>query len=96
MKFNNRNVHIRPDAVIGQGVKIGDNTTIYPNVVIGDDVTICNDCIIGEPLSSYYTDGAYINPKTIIGNGSLIRSHAIIYCGSTFGAGFKLQSGYTE
>lgn len=89
MKFNNQNVTIDPTAEIGDNVRIGDNTTIYPNVVIGDNCTIANDCVIGEPLSDYYDDPSYINPKTIIGSDSLIRSHSIIYASAKIGAGFS-------
>jgi acetyltransferase-like isoleucine patch superfamily enzyme len=90
MKFNNRNVFISKKASIGENVKIGDNAVIYDNVVINDDTIIANDCIIGEPLQSYYTDWQnYENPKTIIGSGTLLRSHCIIYCGCEIGTGFS-------
>lgn len=89
MKFNNRNVHISPTAIIGKNVKIGDNTVIYDNVEIGDDSIICNDCVIGEPLNAYYFNESYENPKTIIGKSSLVRSHTILYAGSTFGDFFN-------
>jgi acetyltransferase-like isoleucine patch superfamily enzyme len=86
MKFNNRNVHISKTAHIGSNVKIGDNTAIYDNVVVGDNTIIANDCIIGEPLGSYYKNAeTYENPRTIIGSDSLIRSHCILYAGSSFG-----------
>lgn len=88
MKFNNRNVLIDPSAQIGQNVQIGDNTTIYANVVIGDNTIIANDCVIGEPTGQYYKDVAnYVNPTLVIGANSLIRSHCIIYAGSTIGEG---------
>lgn len=89
MKFNGRNIHIGANVQIGANVRIGDNTTIYDNVVISDDVTICNDCVIGEPTHSYYRDKSYFNPPTTIGAGSLIRSHTIIYSGSTLGRSFS-------
>jgi acetyltransferase-like isoleucine patch superfamily enzyme len=89
MKFNNRNVYIASEAKIGKNVKIGDNTTIYANVIIEDDTIIANDCIIGEPLNDYYNNPKYHNPETIIGQNSLIRSHTIIYAGSTFGNNFQ-------
>jgi acetyltransferase-like isoleucine patch superfamily enzyme len=89
MKFNNWNVHISPTAILGKNVKIGDDTSILDNVVIGDNAIICNNCIIGEPISDYYEDPEYTNPKTIIGSGSLIRSHTIIYSGSTIGNHFS-------
>jgi acetyltransferase-like isoleucine patch superfamily enzyme len=90
MKFNNRNVFISPKAVIGRNVRIGDNTTIYDNVTIGDNSTVCNDCIIGEPLASYYSNTEkYENPITILGENAMIRSHCIIYAGSSFGMEFS-------
>lgn len=88
MKFNGKNISIGENVRLGKNVKIGDNTTIYDNVIIDDDVTICNDSIIGEPAANYYEDKGYTQPETIINNGSLIRSHNILYAGSTFGPNF--------
>ena len=89
MKFNNRNISIGLNVSIGKNVRIGDDTVIYDNVIINDNVTICNNCIIGEPLNAYYSDENYIQPTTIIGSNSLIRSHNIIYAGSTFDEHFS-------
>lgn len=89
MKFNDRNVCISPKSQIGRNVKIGDNSIIYDNVEIGDDSVICNDCVIGEPLDAYYRDAGYRNPPTVIGAGSLVRSHAIIYAGCVIGPRFS-------
>ena len=88
MKFNARNVDLSPKARLGQNVKVGDNSVIYDNVEVGDNSIICNDCVIGEPLASYYHDPGYVNPPTVIGPDSLIRSHSIIYAGCTTGACF--------
>ena len=89
-KFVGVNVRISPSAVIGKNVKIGDNTIVYDNVVIGDNTIVCNDCVIGEPLNGYYSEQeTYVNPKTVIGASSLIRSHSIIYADSVFGEGFQ-------
>ncbi|MBK1894414.1 N-acetyltransferase [Chryseobacterium paridis] len=89
MKFNNINVYISEKATIGKNVKIGDNTVIYDNVIIGDNSIICNDCVIGEPLNDYYFNNNYENPKTIIAEEAFIRSHSIIYAGSSFGKKFS-------
>ena len=85
MKFNNRNINIGNNVILGENVRIGDNTTIYDNVSIGDDTVIGNDSVIGEPLADYYTNSNYIQPKTVIGANSLIRSHAVIYAGAILG-----------
>lgn len=89
MKFNNRNVFVSPSAILGKNVRIGDGATIYDNVVIGDNSVIGNDCVIGEPLADYYYKANYENPQTVIGEDSFIRSHTIIYAGSTFGKKFS-------
>lgn len=89
-EFTNINVRISPSAIIGQNVKIGNNTVVYDNVVIGDNTIICNNCIIGEPLNAYYFDmDYYVNPKTVIGANSLVRSHTIIYAGNKMGDYFQ-------
>jgi acetyltransferase-like isoleucine patch superfamily enzyme len=89
MKFTGRNVNIGKNVKLGENVKIGDDTIIYDNVEIGDNTIICNNSIIGEPSNSYYFDENYINPPTIIGADSIIRSHAILYADSTFGNNFQ-------
>ena len=89
MKFNNRNVFISPKAIVGNNVKIGDNTVIFDNVIIGDNSIIANDCVLGEPTNDYYFKVDYQNPETSIGEGALIRSHTIIYAGSSFGTNFS-------
>ena len=88
MKFNGRNVLVSATAKIGKNVRIGDNASIYDNVEIGDDSIICNDCVVGEPLAAYYQDAGYQNPPTLIGRGSIIRSHSIIYARCTIGPSF--------
>lgn len=89
MKFNGNNIQIGSNVALGSNVRIGDNTIIYDNVVLGDNVIISNNCIIGEPQNSYYTNEDYVNPKTIIGRDSLVRSHNIIYSGVNLGERFS-------
>jgi len=89
MKFNH-NCNISRKARIGKDVLVGDNTIIYDNVEVGDNTIIANNCVIGEPLSSYYYSlKSYKNPPTKIGPNSLVRSHSIIYAGSSFGSNFQ-------
>ncbi|MBO9674985.1 MAG: hypothetical protein J7577_16175 [Sphingobacteriaceae bacterium] len=89
MKFNNKNISLGLNVTLGNNVKIGDNVTIYDNVTIGDNTIICNNCIIGEPLGDYYFDESYQNPRTFIGENSLIRSHTIIYANNEIGDHFS-------
>jgi UDP-3-O-[3-hydroxymyristoyl] glucosamine N-acyltransferase len=55
---------------IGNNVKIGDNVKIFPNVFIGDNVAIGDNVFIHA--------GAKICSETILGNGCVIHSNAII------------------
>lgn len=84
MRFNS-NYTISKSAIIGENVQIGHNAIIHDNVEIKNGTIICENCIIGEPSADSYTNDSYINPKTIIGANSLIRSGSIIYSGSVFG-----------
>ena len=88
MRFDG-NYTISNSAKIGKNVKIGRNTIIHDNVEIGDNSIICENCIIGEPVFASYYESNYVNPKTVIGANSLIRSGSIIYADSIFGENFK-------
>lgn len=89
MKFNGRNVAVSEKAKIGPGVRIGDGVTIHDGVEIGAGSTICNDCVLGEPPAGYYSASEFANPPLKIGTGALIRSHSILYAGSTIGDAFQ-------
>ena len=84
MRFKSNSL-ISDSAVIGENVRIGHNSIIHDNVVIGDNSIICENCIIGEPTADSYWNHNYVNPKTIIGSNSLIRSGSTIYANSVFG-----------
>ncbi len=57
--------------VVGQGVEIGDDTTIFPGVFIGDPVRIGNRCLI--------------YPNITILRGYLIGNDVSIHPGSIIG-----------
>lgn len=73
---------ISPNAKLGANVSVGAFTTIYDHVEIGAETVIEGYCEIGYP--SALAEGQPI----IIGKTSLIRSHSILYQGSTFGERF--------
>jgi acetyltransferase-like isoleucine patch superfamily enzyme len=58
---------------------------IFENVHLGDGSTIEEFCIIGTPPRGK-TPGELV---TTIGEGSVIRSHTIIYAGNTIGRNFQ-------
>jgi acetyltransferase-like isoleucine patch superfamily enzyme len=86
---------IHPTAIIAEGARLGRNVTVgahvivYDNVSIGDDSVIGSHSILGEPLATFYAGGTEPNPPLEIGRASLIRSHSILYAGSTIGENFQ-------
>jgi len=80
---------VSKSATLGAGVTIGAGTIVYDNVRIGEGVVIGPYCTIGEPIATYYRHDGYRNPDLVIGPRSLIRSHTVIYAGSTIGAHFE-------
>ncbi len=57
------------------------------NIAIGEDVTIGDYAIIGVPAKKFDGDN-----RTVIGGGSTIRSHTVIYAGNTIGK--RLNTGH--
>ncbi|WP_426190338.1 N-acetyltransferase [Massilia sp. DWR3-1-1] len=84
------NIHataiVSANAVIGDNVEIGPFTIIHDDVRIGDNTTIGSHCEIGLPTALAK------NPTLTIGANSTIRSHSILYAGSTFGE--RLTTGH--
>jgi acetyltransferase-like isoleucine patch superfamily enzyme len=56
---------------------------IYENVLFGDQVVIEDFCIIGAPSRHQQSD-----VRTVIGSGSWIRSHTVVYAGNIIGRNF--------
>jgi len=77
---------VDPSAKIGQNVRLGHAVHIYGNVEIGDDCMIGDFSVIGYPAM---TPGL---PPLKLGPGAQVRSHAVIYEGSTIGA--QLETGH--
>lgn len=75
------NSSISEKANIGSNVKIGSFVKIYDNVTIGDNTIIEDHCVLGLPNKN-------AKGNLIIGESSHIRSHSILYQGSTFGKNF--------
>ena len=79
---------ISPKAKIGANVRIGFGVRIYDNVVIGANCTIADHCVIGTPTKHPEFSGQPV----VIGEGSIIRSHTVVYEGSSYGA--ELETGH--
>jgi acetyltransferase-like isoleucine patch superfamily enzyme len=65
------------DAEIGEGVDIGPFTVVYDNVTLGEGAKIESHCSLGS--------GSDV--RLVIGKSAVIRSHSVIYGGSSFGEG---------
>jgi UDP-3-O-[3-hydroxymyristoyl] glucosamine N-acyltransferase len=72
---------IDPAARIAANVEIGRFSVVGPNAVIEDGTTIGDHCVVGQPCGR--------GEPLIIGAGSTIRSHSVLYEGSTIGPGLE-------
>lgn len=72
---------VSPKARLGSNVAIGAYSIICDNVTIGDNSVIDSHCVIGR--HSPLTEGLPL----VIGTGALVRSHSVLYGGSTYGKG---------
>ena len=79
---------IHPTALIGDGVVLGSNVSVGPFSIIHEGVTIGSGSKIGSHCEiGVFSDMA--SEKTlVIGEDSHIRSHSILYIGSSFGKAF--------
>lgn len=77
---------IAKGAQLGRNVIVGEFTIIHPNVEVGDDCIIESHCIIGYPTP--LAQGLPLR----IGQGTLIRSHSVLYEGATIGE--RLSTGH--
>lgn len=69
---------VSDDADLADDVEIGAFTLVHGNVRIGSGSVIGSHCSIGEP-----TELAHGRPLDL-GSSCLVRSHSVIYAGSTF------------
>lgn len=75
---------VSPEAKIGQNVRIGFACHIYPWAEIGDGSVVGDYCIVGHPAA-----GSSATGRTVIGPGSTIRSHTIVYQDVDLGGSFQ-------
>ena len=89
MKSSKNAIHptawVDPGAKLGSGIVIGAQTVVHDGVEIGDDSVIQEQCLIG-------LKGVIGESPLVIGPGSVIRSHTVIYRSSSFGE--RLETGH--
>lgn len=76
---------ISKKANLHPSVKIGHGSIIHDNVTIGENSVIEEYCIIGYPASN-----SFKGKPVVISENSVVRSHSVVYEGSTFGAELKV------
>ena len=63
---------------------ISERVAVHENVEMGKECIVEDFAVIGAPVM-----GEETNPRTIIGDGAVIRSHTVIYAGNVIGRGFR-------
>jgi acetyltransferase-like isoleucine patch superfamily enzyme len=79
--------HVDPAAKLASDVEVGPFSVVHANVEIGPGVHIGSHCEIGVPPWDSSASGTLT-----IGAKALIRSHSVLYAGSTFGE--RLETGH--
>jgi UDP-3-O-[3-hydroxymyristoyl] glucosamine N-acyltransferase len=83
-------VVIQAGARLGARVTLGNNVVVYGGTDIGDDVDIRDNAVIGRPPKSSAISTrktSHTLPSLRIGNGVLVGANAVLYSGTTIGAG---------
>lgn len=73
---------VSPQAQLGVDVSIGAFSIVHSNVVIGDGTSIGSHCELGHPSPTP------TSTPLLVGYKSTIRSHSVLYEGSTIGHDF--------
>ena len=87
--FVGKNVTIKEGVIIEDNVVIGDgcyldyNCIIRENVILGNNSYVGPACILGEYNSDFYKNYTAQKHPLLIGEHALIRSHSVIYGGSS-------------
>lgn len=77
---------VHPSALLGKDVSIGPFTIVGRGVEIGESGRIESHCVLGE-LPGWFGEND-VGPLRI-GPGAHIRSHSVLYRGSTFDSGLR-------
>ena len=81
-----QNVIVANDVVLGNGVKIQNNVSVYTGTVIEDDVFLGPSCVltnVTNPRSQVIRHSLY--EKTLLRRGCTIGANATVVCGITIG-----------
>jgi acetyltransferase-like isoleucine patch superfamily enzyme len=82
-------VSIHPTAIVSSRAQLGENVTIGPFTVIHDFVNIGSNSRVDGFCQLGFETPLCDDTSLFIGDNSLIRSHCVVYQGSSFGPGLK-------
>lgn len=82
-----QNVVVSPDVVLGNGVKVQNNVSIYTGVICEDDVFLGPSMVFTNVINPR----SFVNRKnqflpTLVKKGASIGANATIICGHTIGS----------
>lgn len=77
---------MHPGAELEPGVTVGPYSIVHAGVRLGAGTSVGSHCVLGHPAPD--ADGGQLE----IGAGSVIRSHSVIYAGSSYGD--RLETGH--
>jgi acetyltransferase-like isoleucine patch superfamily enzyme len=79
---------------IAKGARIGARCQIAATAIIYDNVILGDDCIVEDFVVLGHAARRALNRDHLsIGNGAIIRSHSVLYEGSTFGRSLQVGHG---
>ena len=76
---------IHPTAIVSAKASLGINVSIGPFTIVHDGVTVGSGTQIGSHCEIGVSSNLAKDSKLVIGEDSIIRSHSVLYIGSTFG-----------
>jgi UDP-2-acetamido-3-amino-2,3-dideoxy-glucuronate N-acetyltransferase len=82
-----QNVFVAPTVIVGHGVKIQNNVSLYDGVIVDDYAFLGPSCVftnVINPRSEIVRKNEY--QRTRIGRGATIGANATIICGNEIGA----------
>ena len=80
---------VHDGAELGADVFVGHGAIVYPNVSLGAGSSIEPYAIVGNPPVEAHRASDFRFPRTVLGEASVVRSHSVVYAGSSFGRGFQ-------
>jgi UDP-2-acetamido-3-amino-2,3-dideoxy-glucuronate N-acetyltransferase len=81
-----QNVVVSPEVILGNGVKVQNNVSLYTGVICEDDVFVGPSAVftnVINPRSAVVRKSEY--RKTLVRQGATIGANATIVCGNTIG-----------